>query len=338
MQITNYAFQKTLSVTYPRWVKARGFPKSPEALLRSKLYNGSWYYDIELMPDIIAKGQFSQTTPLLPRMLLRNCDLNGADCLDIGSMEGLLPVLMCRQGAARVLATDFILHCYLKMSAVMEYYGVDFSFKQIGHLYDLASKIKSSRWPGFDLINLSGVLYHVFSPFHVLAGLRPLLKKDGLMIVSTNVVDREGFGMEFNNSGRFQSESNTFWYMTISMLDYMLRYFQLAPIDCLFHKFPPQDAVHYSEDTNAGYLSVICRAVDDKGASFGDSWLSASVSESWEYLLCNQKMIDSQSRSTISYRNGGKTIDLRERVSQTEPLLAAPFPHDTNMLRLADVI
>ncbi|WP_406815934.1 class I SAM-dependent methyltransferase [Mycobacterium sp. M23085] len=338
MQITNFALEKGLSLAYAQWATVRRYPKSRKAILRSKLYNSFWYYDAELIPDVITKGQYPQTTPLLPRMLLRNCDLNGADCLDIGSMEGLIPVLMCRQGASRVLATDFMLHCYLKMRALMHYYDVDFSFKQIGHLYELSNKIASRQWPGFDLINLSGVLYHVFSPFHVLAGVRPLLKKNGLIIVSTNVVDHDGFAMEFNNSGRFQSESNTFWYLTIPMLDYMLRYFQLAPIDCLYHRYPPQDTVRWVKDSSAGYLSVVCRAVDDKGASFGDRWLNASVSESWEYFLCDQKMIDGQSRSKIGYRNGDETIDIQERLSQTKPVEAAHFLHDTNSLRLADKI
>ena len=85
-------------------------------------------------------------------------------------------------------SNGFQVSLYSKMSAVMKYYDVNFSFKRVGALYDLASKIASTQWPGFDLINLSGVLYHVFSPFHVLAGLRPLLKKNGLIIVSTNVV------------------------------------------------------------------------------------------------------------------------------------------------------
>jgi 2-polyprenyl-3-methyl-5-hydroxy-6-metoxy-1,4-benzoquinol methylase len=345
MQIKNYAIEKSAYFAYSQWAKVRRYPKSPEEMLRSKLYKDFWYYSVELMPNVITNGQYPETMPMLHRMLMRNCDLTGADCLDIGSMEGLIPTLMCRQGARRALATDFNPHCYLKMSALKKYYDVDFSFKPIGHLYDLSKKIASPKWPGFDLINLSGVLYHVFSPFHVLAGVRPLLKKDGLIIVSTNVVDRDGFAMEFNNSGRLQREPNTFWYLTIPMFDYMLRYFQLAPIDCLYykmprdykHKHPPKDADQWF-DSNPGYLSVICRAIDDKGAAFDDSWMSSSISQSWEYFLCDQQMIDGQSRSKISYRNGDTTIDLRERLSQTQPLETAPMPRDSHWLRLHDTV
>jgi 2-polyprenyl-3-methyl-5-hydroxy-6-metoxy-1,4-benzoquinol methylase len=344
MQLANESLEKLRSVARGShlcnflWAKSLKYPKSREEMLQWKLYNAFWYYDIELLPDVITQGQFPKTMPFLPRMLLRNCELNGADCLDIGSMEGLVPALMCRQGARSVLATDFNFHCYPKMSAVKKYYGVDFSFKRIDLLYDLANKIASPKWPGFDLINLSGVLYHVFSPFHVLAGLRPLLKKDGLMIVSTNVVNRDGFAMEFNNSGRFQAEVNTFWYLTVPMFDYMLRYFQLVPIDCLYHKYSPQDVTRWVKDSDTGYLSVVCRAVSDKGAAFRDKWLSASVAEAWEYLLCNQKMVDTQAQSKISYRSGDTPINLSERLSQTKPVEAAPFPHDTHLLRLDDKI
>jgi hypothetical protein len=245
---------------------------------------------------------------------------------------------MCRQGARRVLATDFNFHCYTKMSSVRKYYDVDFSFKRIDLLYDLASKIAGPKWRGFDLINLSGVLYHVFSPFHVLAGLRPLLKQGGIMIVSTNVIARDDFSMEFNNGGKLQSEINTFWYLSVNMFDYMLRYFQLVPIDCIYYKYPRQDVVRYVKDFDAGYLSVVCRAVSDRGAAFSDKWLSESVAESWEYVLCNQKMIDAQASSAINYCAGNDPINLSERLGQSKPLEAAPYPHDTHLLRLGDRI
>ncbi|BCZ24965.1 hypothetical protein MTY59_48200 [Mycobacterium senriense] len=122
------------------------------------------------------------------------------------------------------------------------------------------------------------------------------------------------------------------------MFDYMLRYFQLAPVDCLYYKYPVQDKVRWVEGSNAGYLAVVCRAVEDKGAGFGDSWLSGSVAESWEYLLCNQRMMDGQRRSRISYQYEDGPIDLRERVNRTAPLEAAPTPQDTSLLRLADRI
>ncbi len=319
-----------LSALYhPLKAMLRTVPRSAEEAKNSAIFNEWYYYSVELFPGVIKRGIYPDYLPMLPRMLLRNCDLRNADCLDIGSMEGLIPVLMCKQGARNVLATDFNFHCYQKMRALMAAHGVNFDFKRIGTLYDLDKKIPNRRLRGFDLINLSGVLYHVFSPLHVLAGLRPLLKQGGLMIVSTNVINRDDYSMEFNNSGKLQSEANTFWYVSIHALDYMLRYFQLAPIDCVYYEFP---------GTNIGYFAAVCRAISDRGAQFKDQWLSNSIAQSWEYLLCNQTMLESQDVSAIRYRGDNGPINLAEKNSQTAPVGAAIHSHDTHLLKLADTL
>ena len=128
-------------------------------------------------------------------------------------------------------------------------------------MYDLNNKLRKSGRASFDVINLSGLLYHVFSPLMVLAGVRPLLKRNGLMIVSTNVVVDDAFTMQFNNAGRLQEEINTFWYLSVPTLDYLLRYLKLAPIDCLY--IPHRDVKSFARlvtDVESGYLSVVCRA------------------------------------------------------------------------------
>src|SRR6266545_4389451 len=171
-----------------QYVSRQSFPDAAEDLAKSDVFTGWWYYSVELMPGLITKGQYPDSFPMLPRILLRNCDLRGTTCLDVGSMEGLIPVVMCRQGAKTVLATDAIGHCREKMAALRHYYQATFEFQKIGLMYDLTNKLRKLGTPSFDVINLSGVLYHVFSPLMVLAGVRALLKRNGLMIVSTNVV------------------------------------------------------------------------------------------------------------------------------------------------------
>src|SRR5215467_2008620 len=89
----------------------RSFPDTAEQLPQIDLFTRWWYYSVELLPDMITKGQYPNSFPMLSRMLLRNFDLRGTACLDVGSMEGLIPVVMCRQGAKAVLATDAIDHC-----------------------------------------------------------------------------------------------------------------------------------------------------------------------------------------------------------------------------------
>ena len=323
------------------------FPDTAEDVAKSDLFTGWWYYNVELMPGLITKGQYPDSFPMLPRILLRNCDLRGTTCLDVGSMEGLIPVVMCRQGAKTVLATDAIGHCREKMAALRHYYQATFEFQQIGLMYDLTNRLRKSGTPSFDVINLSGVLYHVFSPLMVLAGVRALLKRNGLVIVSTNVVIDDAFTMQFNNAGRLQDEINTFWYMSVPTLDYLLRYLKLAPIDCLY--IPHRDiksSVRYVTNVESGYLSVVCRAEDDPLPSREDDWMRKSAQHSWEYSgLIDSDFCSRQAVTQVPYsvtiendllRDDTGTIDLLKALP-SRTIHEAEKASDAHVLRLADV-
>ncbi len=310
--------------------------------LITSIANEWWYYNIELAPGLITKGTHLPRVPMMPRMLLRNASLRGMDCLDIGSMEGLIPTLMARQGARRVVASDALPHCEKKMQVVKGIYGVDFDFRQIGLLYDLSTKLKEEG--GFDLINLSGVLYHVFSPMHVLAGIRPLLKKNGLMIVSTNVMNRSGHTLEFNARGHLQTETNTFWYHSVPMLEYLIRYFKLVPIDCLYSPHSEVNPANFAPGVNSGYMSVMCRAVDEPEVQDEDRWAAASRAASWEFLsLCNGPMLSGQPRSTITYAgelagSAPPGLDLMLAIDDPARIVhSAGRSQDAHTLRLLDV-
>jgi len=210
-------------------------------------------------------------------MMMRRCNLVGADCLDMGSMEALIPVLMRRGGARHVLATDFGPACVGKMLAVRAAYGVEFDYRSVGPMDGLYRKIKGS----FDLINCSGLLYHVWSPLHVLAGARPLLRRNGMMIVNTNVIISDDMNAEFNAAGRMQDEVNTFWYPSIALLGYWLRYLRLEPIDAMMVRHSDlRSAIRYGFDKPSAILCVLCRATD---AADADPWMERSAIESWEY-------------------------------------------------------
>jgi 2-polyprenyl-3-methyl-5-hydroxy-6-metoxy-1,4-benzoquinol methylase len=320
------------------------YPTDLQAMLKSDLYNAWWYYSVELIPGATKVGIYPANFPLLPRIMMRNCNLKQMDCLDLGSMEGLIPTLMCRQGAKKVLATDATFHCYQKLCAVKHYYDVHFRFRQVGLMYGLSEKLRGEG--GFDLINLSGILYHVFSPMHTIAGARALLRKNGLMIVATNVVNRPDFSMEFNDRGKLQAERNTFWYPSIPLFEYLLRYFKLLPIDLLYLPHAPSDRVRFTESARAGYLCVICRATDEVALPKEDEWAIGSMINSWEWIaLCDRSMLDAQPTSTIKYKGtiepqlmnvDQRSLDLYKAVSNTEPILEATQPQDSNWLHLED--
>ena len=320
------------------------FPADSEALRQHALLDQWWYYGVELLENVESKGAFPRTLPMLPRRMLRNCDLAGMECLDLGSMEGLIPVLMCRGGASRVVATDASNHCLEKMQAVKHYYGVDFDFREIGLMYDLRQKLAGES---FDLINCSGLLYHVVSPMHVLLGCRPLLKRNGLMIVSTNVVLTDRCTMEFNDGGRLQAEVNTFWYMSVKFLDYMLRFLKLRPIDCTFLPHSQiQSSVRYVADVPSGYLSVVCRAVDDELPGPTDQWMASAMRHSWEMNgLTDWSAVRAQRQSTASYkgdqdahslRPAGMGIDLHAFATEALRRNLKTEIDDSHYLRLSD--
>jgi 2-polyprenyl-3-methyl-5-hydroxy-6-metoxy-1,4-benzoquinol methylase len=322
-------------------------PRTPQELTDSGLLSQWWYYTVELMPGLTAQGQYPDSFPLLPRSLMRNCDLRGAECLDLGSMEGLMPVLMGRQGARRVVATDAVDHCHDKMAAVRHYYDADFSFEKVGLMYDLVRKLGGTGGTGFDLINCSGLLYHVFSPLMVLAGVRPLLRKNGLLIVSTNVVADQSVAMHFNEGGRLQEETNTFWYLSIRALDYLLRYLKLAPIDCVYLPHREIDSsVRYVNALESGYCSIVCRARDDVLAAAGDEWMGKSARESWEYTgLIDWGMEARQGTTQMAYagtvspslwRNDVDALDLARAVPE-RVVRRAEQPSDAHILKLDDV-
>jgi len=330
-----------------RRLSQQSFPHTVEDLEKSDLFAGWWYYSVELLPGLITRGQYPSTFPMLPRILLRNCDLRGTTCLDLGSMEGLIPVVMCRQGANEVLATDAIDHCQQKMAALRHYYKAKFEFQQVGLMYDLGNKLRKSGRDSFDVINLSGLLYHVFSPLTVLAGVRPLLKKNGLMIVSTNVVADDTFTMQLNNAGRLQEEVNTFWYLSVGALDYLLRYLKLAPIDCLYVSHRDiKSSVRYMSDVESGYLSVVCRARDEPIPTREDNWMLKSAQHSWEYAglidwdFCNRQAVTQVPYSGIIekdlLRDDTGTVDLLRALSR-RTIHQAERSSDAHLLRLADI-
>jgi SAM-dependent methyltransferase len=332
-----------------------GAPANADEQRANLLLKQRWYYSVELLPGAVAEGAYSASVPMLPRLLMRRCNLAGMDCLDLGTMEGLMPVLMARSGARRVVALDGADHCLDKLEAVKHYYDVSFEYRTVGPMYSLSERLDEQ---GFDLINCSGLLYHVLSPLMVVAGLRGALKRGGLMIVSTNVFVDRGFSAEFNAAGRLQEEPNTFWYLSTGLLDYMLRYLRLAPIDCLYTPHEALDTPwRMKTEMQSGYAAVLCRAVDRELPASGDIWMTESARGSWEYRwIPDWDRADSQALSRISAtrseasprqdlgfswrqrlsRATPRVIDLTSAIEKCAPVLRAETSPDSHLLSLTD--
>jgi hypothetical protein len=180
----------------------------------------------------------------------------------------------------------------------------------------------------------------VWSPISVLAAVRPLLKRNGLAVVSTGVIRDAGHFMEFNNAGRMQEEANTFWYPSVPLLDYMLRYLALAPIDCAFlwHKNVSNPHVRLGFDKPSGYISVVCRAVDAVVPFPGDLWMNRSARDSWEYRgLCDWQVAKDQPSSSVAYRRAPHRNAWRGDIDALDLWKAAQtMPDMSSVSRLED--
>jgi SAM-dependent methyltransferase len=256
---------------------------------------------------------------------------------------------MVRGGAKRVLAVDGTDHCAEKLAAVQHYYRAPFEYRTVGPMYSLSEKLDGE---GFDLINCSGLLYHVFSPLMILAGLRGALKRNGLMVVATNVIVDRGFVAEFNAGGALQEEINTFWYLSTGLLDYLLRYLRLVPIECLYQ---PHDAMdtpwRMKTGKDSGYAAILCRAIDHELPAEGDQWMAQSARDSWEYeWIPDWERAEAQPVSRIGVRmpgtgptwlrrlsrKAGPVVDITSAVQDRPPVLKADEPSDSYTLSLAD--
>ena len=319
----------------------RSYPATPDAVRASDLYAARWYYSIELLPGVVTRGHHPPEMPMLSRLMLRRCRVEDQSCLDVGTMEGLAPVLLSKRGARDVLAVDFSDHALGKLAAVQRYHGVEFEFRRVGLLYELGQRLAPRS---FDLVNLSGVLYHVYSPLSLLATVRSLVKPGGLLLISTYVTLDPAPVMDFNAAGRLWAEGNTFWFSSVTLLDYLLRYLRLRPVDCLFM---PDDELRRPEradrgrsgDLDAakapGFLSVACRAVERLDS---DAWMAESAGSSWEYEgMTDWRAADSHPASSIamdpSPPEGG--IDLGEAVRARPPVRWPAEREDSHLLALS---
>ena len=290
------------------------------------------YYSVELKPGVVAPGIYPDTLPMLPRMLLRGVNVAGMECLDVGTMEGLIPVLLAKQKAARVVATDADTHCAEKLAMVKHLHGVEFEHVTQRHAYDMQAQFPTG---GFDLINLSGLLYHVVSPLMVLQGIRPLLKRNALMIVSTNVTTQPGYSAEFNAKGRLQQEPNTFWYPTVQLLDYWFQMLNLTPIECLFMPHTAVQAPGYLFEKRSGYVSVLVQACDTTAAF--DPWMGRACSTSWEMTrLTDWERVRTQPESKITHSYQPLSTSLHIAVNNYAPITTAKDHHDSHLLLLGD--
>ena len=216
-----------------------------------RILNEHWYYSIELKPGVFTRG-YEFPNVMCTRELLARLVPSGLDVCDIGTMEGLIPVLLKRRGARSVVALDGI-DLTERVQLVRVCTGQNFDYipnVPLGRVTQVLSERARPTWwgtklrRGFDVVVLSGVLYHVFSPFHAIGLARTLLRQRGLLILETAASDQDVYAQNWVFQGDrwiYPNGTNT-WFPTLRLLDHFLRFMKLKTVDCV-HKRDHADIV-----------------------------------------------------------------------------------------------
>jgi SAM-dependent methyltransferase len=244
-----------------------------------------WYYSLEVEPGVFTNG-LDLSNIALTRAALRNIEVTGLECIDIGSMECLVPVLLMRRGAQRVVAYDR-LDLRERVTWLQGKLGVRFDYRCGFPLSRLAEHL--GEHASFDLVVFSGVLYHMFEPLAGLLAARRLLRNGGLMIVETAAVVNEEVANYFNANGRYLDGDN-YWLPSVACLDYWMRFARLLPLDCW-----------YSVGSIPGCrIAVVARAIDRPAAEPGDEWITLAHHYAFrDYIDWNE--VDARGRPPLPY-------------------------------------
>jgi 2-polyprenyl-3-methyl-5-hydroxy-6-metoxy-1,4-benzoquinol methylase len=312
--------------------RAPGLPDTRPEIEASEAFNQYWYYSIELVPGLYTPG-LKHLNLGLTRHLLAGCEVENRRCLDIGTMEAAVPVLLSRRKAKEVVAVD-VMNCQQKVRMVKHYTGTWFNYHG-GLTHARTEPLVRRRYGGnFDLVVLSGVLYHCFGPLHVLATARSLVRTGGLMIVETfTAVDRQQ-AMFFNARGALSPDASTYFLISVPLLEYLLRYFKLTPIDCV------ASHVVTIEGRKCARVAVTCRATNEHGPG-SDPWMEAAAGEVDYRTLIDWSSIDSSGEDPPAYATPASrfvgpegSCDVTRTVFDSPPL---ELPERVAMIGLEDL-
>lgn len=284
-----------------------------------------WYHSIEFEPSLYTPGADHRNVAIT-RALLKGCDVTGQRCLDIGTQDGLVPVLLSRRGAKWVAGQD-VTNKVEHIDFIKEKVGVDFEYYGGLPLKKLKETIiDNSKFP-LGILIFSGVFYHMADPLAGLALARSLLRHGGLCIVETMAVleKTDSQAMYFNYQGRL-SPGNSYWAPSIKLLDYLLRMVLFIPID-----FRYLGGKYYFGENQVARIAVVCRAVEQPVVVGDDEWINKQWLfdvafreyidlKDWEKLQTGEKDVSYKLEQPPIYHHGTDAVDLYAAIQNSDPL------------------
>jgi tRNA (mo5U34)-methyltransferase len=143
--------------------------------------NFVWYQRFDLAPGVSTPGH-SLTVELLPMLDLPDT-LSGWRVLDVGTTNGGVAFALEARGA-EVVAVDIVPPEHFGFAAIAKFLDSRATYLRAS-VYELPEKLEGE----FDLVVLSGVLYHLRHPLLALDQIRRLCR--GQLLIETAVCDYE---------------------------------------------------------------------------------------------------------------------------------------------------
>jgi len=233
--------------------------------LREKINSFEWYHTINLGKGVITPGRSTSLGYKAVEKLIKRINVKKCNCLDIGTMDGIIAFQLEKKKAKDVVAT--CLNDRPSFRFLKEY--MDSKIKYFPRVsLDTIENVKASGIEKFDLVVLAGVLYHLLDPLHGIAIVRNLLRNGGIAIFETSIADFDDedfnsqIALHFNFDGRFLAGFENMWMPTKACLHYMLSY-------CCFNIL---DEEIIMEGTSPRY-AVAAKAVRPSEIETNDYWL-----------------------------------------------------------------
>ena len=209
-----------------------------------------WYHRIDLGNGIITPGHDWDHIWDLIRNARKFIDYRGKTVLDIASWDGLHAFEAEKAGADMVVATDcfhgalrnFLFCREALKSKVIPYYNVS-----PYNLFDRLDVVRYGDTPSptsclFDIVQHTGLFYHLRDPLRSLSQARSVLKRGGYLVIETAAIaEEESPFLLFNGIPpskptegywyRVYNDVSTWWAPTIPCLKEMLNATLFEPID-----------------------------------------------------------------------------------------------------------
>ena len=184
---------------------------------------GPWYHPIKLLPDFTTRTKWGNAQDPVwqaTRDVRSRIDYKGKTVLDIASLEGMWAFEAEELGAKTVIASDiyqnggqdfyerFCFAKFVRNSRVCLLPNID--------IHDLQNRLDSifRAWEigsGFDIIQCTGLLYHVQHPLLAIRQMRHCCNVGASLILETACTKANDSTLRFNYDKTVYDDETTYW-------------------------------------------------------------------------------------------------------------------------------